>query len=152
MSGNLYLPNAYDVQSQRKSVTSTWLSDFAMGRLAFKDGNTDLYSAAVQTMQCLTTSGYYNAVSNTVELLNEPIAVDGHAAWRLRWEVYDTGIRGSFNWLYGDVVEVVVIDLDDGSNFGVIEAAWPLTNSAHASEAAEFEAALRVAIDSATVG
>lgn len=114
-SAPMGLSFAYDVQSQTKSITLGWASNVAVGALKKSDGYTDVKQAADMTMQCLASSGFYTGFQRREDLVTESKTISGHAAYRIKSNIYVTG-QGSIK---GDVVDIIVVDTGNADYFGV---------------------------------
>ncbi|WP_235734340.1 DUF2510 domain-containing protein [Nocardioides alcanivorans] len=104
-----------------------WMSVHAFGALEKEDAGSDLEAAATAVMDCMANSpDFYASLKDTKSLASESIQVDGHDAWRVRWEIQvdDPEVEAG-----GDVGEVVVIDTGDDDDYGVYAGVVPLNDN-----------------------
>jgi len=109
----------------REVQPGKWMSVLALGALEKEDAGSDLEAAATAVMECMANSSdFYLNMSDTQELASEATQVDGHDAWRVRWEirVADPEVDAG-----GDVAEVVVVDTGD-DDYGLFAGVVPLND------------------------
>lgn len=106
-----------DLNSQIDAVRPGWMSNVGVGQLNAVDGFTDLRTSAHQTMECFSSSGYYENFTHRVDLLDEPYTVSGRPAWRLRSDIHIKSSR--MPEIDGDVVDIIVVDIGDPNRFGL---------------------------------
>lgn len=109
------LPWMYEISSEIKSITPTWMSVNAVGLVKKSDGFTTPQRAARAAMSCFGTSGYYRGFTGRKDIKSESYQVNGHATHWLRAEVY-VNDQGD---IQGDVIDIVVVDLGDPEYLGV---------------------------------
>ena len=104
----------YDIQSQRLSITSTWVSNIGVGAVHKADGFTDPRRTAQSLMSCIATSWYYRGYTGRKDLVSEQITVSGHSGWHLRTEVHVNN-QGS---IQGDTCDLVIVDTGSADTLG----------------------------------
>jgi hypothetical protein len=115
----MYLEFSYDLHTQYKSIYTsglhTWMSNIAVGLLHNDDGFTQIYTSAEQVMQCFASSEYYDGFTHRVDLISEQIEISGHAAWRIRAEIWVDS--KTFPQVDGDVTDIIVVDLGPDKDY-----------------------------------
>ena len=110
--GGTTFPFSYDEHGQYKTIYSSgfqsWMSNIGVGLLAYEDGFVDPAISAEQVMECFTTSQYYEEFSGRVDLVNEPITINGHQGWRIQAEIH---VETTLWPVEGDITDVIVVDL-----------------------------------------
>lgn len=114
---------AYDVGGQQRAVESEWYAMYAVGALATFDGFEEPERAADTVMQCTASSSFYAGFVERRDLAAEPITVAGHQGWRIRSEIR---VQTNQTTLPGDVVEVIVVDLDSPESLALFLGAVPI--------------------------
>ncbi len=132
---------AYDVDGQDKKIAPEWFSMLAVGAVSTADGFENPEIAVTAVMECSVTSGYYDRFTERRDLEFGQITLAGHPGWRLRSEVRvdrpDLGIEG-------DVVEVVIVDLDSPESLAMFWGAVPIGDRALIAQLDRVVSQLRV--------
>ncbi len=142
---NMYLDWASDIHTQMDTVRPGWISNIGVAQLNTVDGFTSMQVGARQTMECFSTSGYYNHFTNRVDIKNEQVTIDGHPAWWFRAEVRIDGDLAGMPEIEGDLVDVIVIDLGDPDRMGMFFSSVTIGDTARQEK-------VDAAIASITVG
>ncbi|WP_275426267.1 DUF2510 domain-containing protein [Nocardioides daejeonensis] len=111
----------------REVQKDKWMSVQALGAIEKEDAGSDLEAAAQAVIECMANSpDFYQNMSGTKELANEAVQVDGHDAWRVRWEIRvdDPSVKAG-----GDVAEVVVVDTGNDDDYGLYAGVAPLDDA-----------------------
>lgn len=110
----MYLQWVSDFNTQVDTVYPAWMSNIGVGALNHQDGFIEPQVAALQTMECFASSGYYKEFTGRKDLINEEVTVDGRPGWRIRAEVYVT--MPELPQVAGDVADIIVVDLGPQAN------------------------------------
>ncbi|MDR2619731.1 MAG: DUF2510 domain-containing protein [Propionibacteriaceae bacterium] len=143
----MWLEFAYDRHFQNyilySAGTHSWMADVGVASLANSDGFIDIRTTAEQVMQCMASSQYYSGFTGRTDLLSEQIRISGHAAWRLRSEIYVKDL--DFPNVKGDITEVIVIDLGpDSDHLGLYTASCTIDDAYTCNAMDQATATLRV--------
>jgi hypothetical protein len=118
---------AYDVDGQDKQIEPQWFAMFAVGALSTADGFEAPHQAAEGVMECTATSDYYDGFQSRRDLFSKRVTVAGHPGWEIRSEIR---VQSSKTTLPGDVVDVVVVDLDSPESLAMFWGAVPIGDQA----------------------
>ena len=122
---------AYDVDGQDKTIEEQWFAMFAVGALSTADGFEAPQQAAEGVMECTATSEYYEGFQSRRDVFSRPVTVAGHPAWEIRSEIR---VKSPKTTLPGDVVDVVVVDLDSPEALAMFWGAVPIGDQAMTSQ------------------
>jgi hypothetical protein len=118
---------AYDVDGQDKQIEKEWFAMFAVGALSVADGFEAPQQAAEGVMECTATSEYYEGFQSRRDVFSKPVTVAGHPGWEIRSEIR---VQSSKTTLPGDVVDVLVVDLDSPESLAMFWGAVPIGDQA----------------------
>ena len=110
------LPPAYDVNGDSLTVYPGWYSVSAVARLSADDGFDDPAGGAEMMLDCFAHSDLYAGFAGREDVSSEAVTVSGRPGWHIRANVYVE--LPELPQVEGDVVDVVVVDLD-GRDLGV---------------------------------
>lgn len=131
---------AYDVNGQQRMVEPERFAMFAVGALSTADGFETPTLAAELVLECTATPRFYAGFTQRTDLDAEPIKVSGHPGWRIRSAI---GFRSPTNGFTGDLVEVVVVDVDSPESLAMFWGAVPVDNAPLVSQLNRVTAQLR---------
>jgi len=115
----MHLDWASDVHTQIDTVRPGWISNIGVAQLNAADGFNNIQVGARQSMECFSTSGYYQHFTGRVDLKSEQVEIDGHPAWWIRSEVRIDSAKAKMPEIPGDTVDVIVIDLGVPDHMGM---------------------------------
>jgi hypothetical protein len=118
---------AYDVDGQEKFIQKEWFAMFAVGALSTADGFEAPHQAAEGVLECTASSDYYEGFQSRRDLFSKQVTVAGHRGWEIRSEIR---VKTSKTTLPGDVVDVVVVDLNSPESLAMFWAAVPIGDQA----------------------
>lgn len=135
-----YVQGLTDAIEQSLAITWTWKSDSAVAAASRDDFPTPS-QAARSLMQCLASSGYYQGLTGTKELLNGEVTIDGHRGHRIRTEIY---VDSAGPNIAGDVADIIVVDTGDPARLGVYLSAVTIGDSTNQAKVDAVIADIRV--------
>jgi hypothetical protein len=118
---------AYDVGGLDRAVEPEWFAILAVGALSTVDGFETPEQAAEAVMECTATSTFYPGFTDRNDLEAESVTVGGHPGWRIRSEIR---VDSDATTLPGDVVEVIVVDVDSPESLAMFWGGVPIGNQA----------------------
>lgn len=125
---------ASERSGQVDQVTSGWVSITAIGQLSTKDFSGSPKTAAMQLIECMSTSYYYSALDHRESLENQAFTTsDGVSGWLVRenfWNVPDSPVTG-------DEVVVVVLDAGDDDRLTLFHSQAPIEDPDRKAKVAE---------------
>ncbi|EPH02529.1 hypothetical protein HMPREF1531_01837 [Propionibacterium sp. oral taxon 192 str. F0372] len=138
----MYLDWISDYHVQLDNVRPGWVSNIGVGQVNAEDGFTDAQTTARQTIECFSTTHYYEKFTHRVDLINEQTTVSGKFAWHARAEVHVN--NPSMPEIDGDVVDVLIIDVGDPKRMGIFVSSVTIGDTARQRKVDAVIADLRV--------
>lgn len=138
----MYLDWVTDFHVQTDQVRPGWISNIGVGQVNAEDGFTDPGTAARQTIECFSTTSYYQYFTHRVDQVNEATSVDGHYAWHMRSEIHID--NPSMPEIDGDLVDVYVVDIGDPERMGIFVSSVTIGDTARQAKVDAAIASLRV--------
>lgn len=132
---------AYDVGGQFTRVQPEWFAMLAVGALSTVDGFEVPEQAAQAAMECTASSTFYEGFTERKDLDAEPVTIDGYHGWRLRSEVH---VTSDATTLPGNVVEIIVLDLDSPESLAMFWGAVPIGDAKLGAQLDRVASQLRV--------
>lgn len=111
----VHMPWLYDHNSTIKSITSAWMSNLSVGTVRKDEGFTSPRHAAASLMDCMASSWLFQGFTGREDIRNESFTLGTKVGWRITANVY-VGNQGDIE---GDVVDIIVLNLDDPEHFSV---------------------------------
>lgn len=138
----MYLQWVSDLHSVADTVRPGWISNVGVGQLNAEDGFSDLKTSALQTMQCFSSSGYYENFVERIDVVDTATTIDGHSAWRMTSEVRISS--PAMPEIEGDMVDIIVVDIGDPNRLGVYISSVTIGDTARQEKVDAAVATLRV--------
>lgn len=139
---SMYLDWVSDLHVQIDQVRPGWISNIGVGQVNTEDGFTDPGTATRQTIECFSTTSYYEYFTHRVDLINEETTVDGHYAWHMRSEIHVD--NPNMPEIDGDLVDVYVVDLGDPDRMGIFISSVTIGDDARQAKVDASIASLKV--------
>lgn len=140
----MYLQWVSDFQTQMDTVHPGWMSNIGVGALNHVDGFVEPRVAAVRTLECFASSGYYLDFTGRSTTLDQAVTIDGHPGWRIRAEVRVA--IPELPQVAGDVVDIIVVDLGPGADhLGTFISSFTIGDTPRQAKVEAAIASLRVA-------
>lgn len=116
---------AYDIQSQTFSLEDGWYNDVLVGALRVADGFEQPKQAAEAAMQCIAQRGFYDGFTGRKDIWSKAVTISGKPGWHVRSEIRVSGHRYE-----GDVVDIIVVDPQQGEHLGMYQSSFTIGESA----------------------
>jgi hypothetical protein len=131
---------AYDVGGEQRVVQPDWYAQLSVGALFTLDGFETPEQAAEAVMRCTANSSFYDGFTQRSDLIARAVTISGHAGWQLRSEIH---VESDLTTGTGDVVDVVVVDLDSPESLAMFWGAVQIGEQPLISQLDRVDALLR---------
>lgn len=115
---------AYDAAGQADPVLPDWIASTTVGAISIADGFAEPQQSAVDMMECLATSDYYQGITGRTDVVSQAVTIDGRPGWWLRSE-----IRVAGRDVEGDIADVVVVDDGNGESLSFFSSCAPIDDT-----------------------